>query len=149
VHPRGACRFLQVSDDVIGLRTVRVHEQGDYFGLRNQLAKQFEPLRVQLDEYTAEAREVTARSGETGDETVRDRVASREDDRDCSGGVFRRERRRAAGRDDHVNLAPDKIGGQGRHPIVVSLRPAIFDRQILSLDIAGFTESLAERGQSR
>src|SRR5262249_41556425 len=57
--------------------------------------------------------------------------------------------RRSAGREDHVNLAPDELGGQCRQPIIVALRPAIFDRQILSLDIVGFTQSLAECCQNR
>ena len=32
-------------------------------------------------------------------------------------------------------------------PIIVTLRPAIFDRDVLPLDIAGFAQSLAERGR--
>src|SRR5437016_1860931 len=31
----------------------------------------------------------------------------------------------------------------------MALRPAVFDRQILSLDVAGFAQSLAERGHKR
>src|SRR5215468_3560836 len=31
----------------------------------------------------------------------------------------------------------------------MALRPAVFDRQILSLDVAGFAQSLAERGDKR
>ena len=50
---------------------------------------------------------------------------------------------------DHVDLAADEIGGQCGQPIIVALRPAVFDRHVLSLDIAGFAQSLAERGHKR
>ena len=53
----------------------------------------------------------------------------------------------AARRHDHVDLAADEIGGQGGQPIIMALRPAVFDRHVLSLDIAGFAQSLPERGQ--
>src|SRR5262249_22189474 len=32
---------------------------------------------------------------------------------------------------------------------IAALRPAVFDRQILALDVAGFAQSLTERGQRR
>ena len=48
---------------------------------------------------------------------------------------------------DHVDLAADQIGGQCGQPIIVALRPAVFDRHVLSLDVAGLAQPLAERGQ--
>ena len=50
---------------------------------------------------------------------------------------------------DHVDLAADEVGGQCGQPIIVALRPAVFDRHVLSLDVAGFAQSLAERGHKR
>ena len=50
---------------------------------------------------------------------------------------------------DHVDLAADEIGGQCGQPIIAALRPAVFDRHVLSLDVAGFAQSLAERGHKR
>ena len=50
---------------------------------------------------------------------------------------------------DHVDLAADEVGGQCRQPIIVALRPAVFDRQVLSLDVAALTQSLVERGHKR
>src|SRR5215469_18962366 len=44
---------------------------------------------------------------------------------------------------DHVNLAADEIGRQCGQPIRAALCPAIFDRHILSLDIARFAQSPA------
>ena len=49
-----------------------------------------------------------------------------------------------AGRSDHGDLSPHQIARQGRQPIVLLLRPAIFDRDIAALDKAGFSQALAE-----
>src|SRR5262249_857240 len=45
---------------------------------------------------------------------------------------------------DHGYLATNQIGRKRRQPIIVALRPAVFDRQILTFDITGFLQSLAE-----
>jgi len=69
------------------------------------------------------------------------------DDEDRRGRAFRRQRRRDSGaRCNHVDLAADEVGGQCGQPIVPILCPAVFDRHILSFDIAGFAQALAERG---
>ena len=80
-------------------RIVRVHQQGDHPGLGNQLGQQLKPLGRQLAGEIAEAGEVAARPGETGDQAGLDRVAAAdEDDRDRRGRAFRRQcRKRAAG----------------------------------------------------
>ena len=39
--------------------------------------------------------------------------------------------------DDHGHLAADQIGRQRRQPVVLALRPAIFDRDVAALDVAG------------
>jgi hypothetical protein len=40
-------------------------------------------------------------------------------------------------RGDHVDLAVDEVGGQCGRPVTEALCPAVFDRDILSLDITG------------
>jgi hypothetical protein len=45
--------------------------------------------------------------------------------------------------------AADKAGGQCRQPTVVSLRPVVFNRDVLSFDVAGFGEALVECGHQR
>jgi len=118
--------------------------------LGNQLRKQIEPLGHQLDGEVAEAREVAARPGETGDETRLDRVVvASEDDRNRRSRIFRRQCRRIAGGCDYGNPAADEIGGQCGQPIIATLRPAIFDRHILSLDVPGFTQPSAEADHRR
>jgi hypothetical protein len=63
LHPLRTRRFLHVSDEALGSRVVRVHQQGDHPGLRNQLGKQLEPLGHHFELERAEAREVAARTG--------------------------------------------------------------------------------------
>jgi hypothetical protein len=43
---------------------------------------------------------------------------------------------------------PDQISRQFRQPIVLILRPAILDRHVLALDVAGFAQPFAKRRQS-
>src|SRR6516162_5591181 len=51
----------------------------------------------------------------------------------------------AAHRHDQVDLAADEVGGQRRQPIIMALGPAVFELDVLALDVAGFTQSLMER----
>ena len=70
-----------------------------------------------------------------------------EDDRDRRGRNFRGQcRTEIAACHDQIDLAADEIGGQCGQPIIAAFRPAVLDRHVLSLDIAGFAQSLAERG---
>src|SRR6266567_6626784 len=48
-----------------------------------------------------------------------------------------------------ADLAADEVGGHSGQSIVAKLRPAKFDRQVLSLDIAGFAQLPAKRDQRR
>src|SRR5262245_37605331 len=68
LDPLCACRLLRLSHHLVGTRIVGVHEQGDLPGLGNKFGQQFEPLGIQRGQQHARAREVAARSSETGDE---------------------------------------------------------------------------------
>ena len=48
--------------------------------------------------------------------------------------------------DDHGHLTTNQLSRHRRHSVVLPLRPAIFDRHVLALDIAGFLQALTERG---
>jgi hypothetical protein len=50
---------------------------------------------------------------------------------------------------NHVDLAADEIGSQCGQPIIVALRPPVLDRHVLAFGVAGFAQSLAERGENR
>ena len=67
------------------------------------------------------------------------------DDRNCRGRRLGRKRRGVPLADDHGDLTADQIGRQSRQASVLALRPAIFDRHVAALDVAGFVQALAER----
>src|SRR5262249_46669608 len=50
-------------------------------------------------------------------------------------------------RSDHRHLTAHQIGCEVGQSVGLVLRPAILDRHILALDVAGFTKALAECGQ--
>src|SRR5215510_343221 len=50
-------------------------------------------------------------------------------------------------RSDHRHLTAYQIGCEVGQYVVLVLRPAIFDHNILALDVAGFTKALPECGQ--
>src|SRR6516162_7029778 len=50
-------------------------------------------------------------------------------------------------RSDHRHLMAYQIGCEVGQSVVLVLSPAILDRHILALDVAGFTKALAECGQ--
>jgi hypothetical protein len=135
-----------ISCSMLVVRIVGVCEQGEQAGLGNKLGKQVELLGHQLPRHDADAREVATRPAETANEPISDRVACREDNWDRRGCAFRCHCRRCTAREDHVYLATNEVGGQSRQPVIIVLRPAVFDRHILSLDVAGFAQSLVERG---
>ncbi len=71
-----------------------------------------------------------------------------ENNRDRRGGLFRRECRRVATfGDDHIDLAADELGGQPGQPIEMTLRPAIFDGDVVPFDIAHLAQPVAETGE--
>ena len=51
---------------------------------------------------------------------------------------------RTAARDDHGDLPANQLGRQRGQPIDLILGPAIFDRNVLALDIAGVFQALAK-----
>src|SRR5262245_27970835 len=104
-------------------------------------------LRPKLSSDKRDTGDIAARPVETGDEAKLNRVATAcEDDRDrrsrrlghhCRGGV----------RSDRRHLMAYQIGCEVGQSVVLVLRPAILNRYILALDVAGVTNALPECGQ--
>ena len=150
LHGLRARRFSHPSDDPFGLHIVWVHQHCDDAGLRNHLRKQLETLGCQFGHHHSDAGQVAARSRETRDEAALDRVPTAdEDDRNRGGRVLCRSSRSDCVCCDQVDVACNEVGGQGGQLIKPALRPAIFDRNALSVHEAGFTQSLAESGHTR
>src|SRR6516225_2393907 len=71
----------------------------------------------------------------------------REDDGYRGGCRFGSERcRMATGCGNHGHLSANQIGRQCRQSIVLVLRPAILDRDVVAFDIANFVQPLTEPG---
>jgi hypothetical protein len=94
-----------------------------------------------------DAGQVTTRSSEAGDEAIGDRVAGdKERNRDRRGGVFRNSRRRVGYGQYQIDLAVNEVGGHRRQPVKL-YPPMVFDRDVSSLGVTGFAQSLTERIQ--
>ena len=91
------------------------------------------------------------RSRKAGDQTQFDRVfCDGEHNRNRRSCRFCCERRlRGAGGDNYSHASTDKVGDDLRQTIVTALQPMVIDRGVLTLDIAGFPETVAERGCGR
>ena len=70
------------------------------------------------------------------------------------GGDDRRGRGRCPGRlhdviaaagDHHRHRIADQLGGQARQPVALILRPAVFDHDVVAVDVTGLLEALEER----
>ena len=72
--------------------------------------------------------------------------AAREDDGNrCRRCLGRQRRIAAARRNDHGHLTANEIGRECRESIVLTLRPSIFNHNILPLDDTRFSQASAER----
>src|SRR5262249_37135235 len=67
--------------------------------------------------------------------------------RRCSG-LGRQRRVRTSGRNDHGDLSANQFRYQRRYAIDLILTPAVFDRDVLALDMAGILEALTERAHT-
>ena len=95
--------------------------------------------------------QVAARSGEASNKTKPDRVfADDEDDGDRRGCRLGRQRSiGTSGRGDHGDLSANQFGRQLWQSIDLIVGPAVFDRDILALDIAGPSGLGEMRAESR
>ena len=95
--------------------------------------QQLQPFRRYLDTQLGHARDVTARSAKFGDEAELDRVAADlEDNRNGRGCRLCRKRRQVV---VAALPSPDDapIGGHRRQPVMLALRPAIFDCDVTAM----------------
>jgi hypothetical protein len=46
-----------------------------------------------------------------------------------------------------VEMSINQISSHRRRPIILALRPAVFDRHVVAIHVARFVETFAERGQ--
>jgi hypothetical protein len=70
-----------------------------------------------------------------------------EHDRNGRGRTLGRERRRAIASKKDRDLPTNEVRREARQPIVLTLCPTVFERDVLTLDIASLSESLPERDE--
>ena len=99
----------------------------------------------------AHARQIAARTVEAGDESELDRVTTvgKDDRRRRSRRLGRERRDRAAGRKDSRPPVDEPNRPLVPAAIVLTVRPAVFDRYVLALDVAVFTKASAKRSHVR
>src|SRR5262249_14079792 len=109
--------------------------------------KQLKPLWLKRNAQPTYTRDIAAGSVHPGDEAVPHRAtAGLKNDRYHRGSRFCRETRSgSADSNNHRNLVANQITRQVRQSIILPLRPAVFDRYVLALDVACFLQALAER----
>src|SRR5437868_15126713 len=104
-----------------------------------QQLQSFSHYRSIQDVYTCD---IAAWSIEACNQAKRHRVSARgKYDRNCVGRRLGSKRSLSTNHDDYGNLAADEIDRQRRKAIVLVLRAAIFDRHVVSLNIADFREA--------
>src|SRR6267378_1258604 len=151
LQSEGARRRLQGSQKALSnTRTGGIDQQSNDGRCGYQFAQQLQPLRPHLYVQVRYAGQVAAGPVEAGDKPNLDRVDRyREDDRNGrSRRLCRKCRRSTAGRRNHSHLTVNQVGRQCRQSIILAVRPAIFDRHVLALDISCILQSLAERVQT-
>jgi hypothetical protein len=87
------------------------------------------------------AGDIAARPIKAGDEVELHRIAGgSEDNGNRSGRRLCGKRRRSASRGNHSHLTMNQIGHHRRQPITSALRPAVFDRHVLAINVTGFAQ---------
>src|SRR4029077_19140093 len=115
-----------------------------------QLTQESQPFCRQLTHEKIDACQIAARPGKAGDKTKPDRIiANGEDDGDRGGRRLGHEGRvGTSARGDHGHPSSNQFSRQRRQPVHLILSPAVVDRDVLTLDIAGILEALPKRANT-
>src|SRR5262249_26837411 len=111
----------------------------------DQLMRQFDALRSDLQVQLRHTSDIAARSVEAVDEAEPHRIAvSGEDDRNRVGCGLGREGTRSGRRSEYAHPTLDQIGEERWQPIVPALCPTKLDRNVAALHIAAVAQALAK-----
>ena len=144
-----ACGRKQISHLQTRIRRIRIDDHADHGGVRNQFANELEALRFERASQHVNAGGVATRPVEAVDEPdVHRIVAGDEHDRyRRSRGLGSDRRGGCAESGKNGYLPPNQVGCERRQLIELSVRPAIFDLNVLALDVAGLIQALEEPGR--
>ncbi|HET6366116.1 MAG TPA: hypothetical protein VFG27_02755 [Pseudomonadales bacterium] len=104
-----------------------------------------------LDGFVGQSGDVLARARETRDQPGRHGIprGQRHDDRNGRGCLLRRRRRQPPLRHEHIDLEADELRRQVGKPFYLGLRKARLVRDVLALDMAEPSQTLAKRAGRR
>jgi hypothetical protein len=113
---------MKYRDIGLGKSNRRIGQQRQPHGSGHELAQEFEPFSADLDAQRSDARDVSARPVQAGDEPDPNRIRTRaEDDRNGRGQSFQSQCRcRGPWCGDGCNIAVDEIGGQFRPSVILT-----------------------------
>src|SRR5215472_6377868 len=138
--------LLNISRLRLKIRIVRVEEHADQSCCWNEIVQEPDPLCLNSRQQKIYPCRVAAWPVEAGDEAELDRVvAGTEDDRNGRGCCFGSERRlRAPCGGDDGDVTVNQIGRERRQSVVLTFRPAILDRYVLTFGEPALPEALME-----
>src|SRR5262249_53453683 len=138
--------LLNISRLRLKIRIVRVEEHADQSCCWNEIVQEPDPLCLNSRQQKIYPCRVAAWPVEAGDEAELDRVvAGTEDDRNGRGCCFGSERRlRAPCGGDDGDVTVNQIGRERRQSVVLTFRPAILDRHVLTFGEPALPEALME-----
>ena len=150
LQPHGAGSRFHVSHRGLGSRGIgRIDEHGHTSGRGHQFAQEFQPLCRQLPlkklipvRLPPGRARLATRPSLTGSSATTKTMGI------VVVAALAANAERTSGRDDHGDLSANQIGRQRRQPIDLILGPAVFDRHVLALDIAGLLQALAKSAQT-
>jgi hypothetical protein len=150
LHSEFSGRRLEVCGYRLGAGVARLQKRRDAGGLWHKLTQQAQPLWSHLRGQRDDSSGIAARPIETLHEaqSIR-RVGDQEINWDIPGRVSGGDRRHCRGQGcDHRHLALNQVRRHVRQPIFLSVSPAEFDRDVLSLDKAGFAQAFPQSGHA-
>src|SRR5215831_12226096 len=146
-EPERARRFLHLLDHEFGTWIGWIYEKADHARSGEEFAQELKPLRRESDRQTTNTCNIAPWPVHAGDEAVPDRVAAGlENDRYrggcrlcCEPGCGR-----GASRND-TDLIANELSSHRRQPVVLTIRPPIFDQHVAALYVANFTQTPSQR----
>src|SRR5262249_54510553 len=144
----GCC--FQIFQEALGIKRVRLIEQKCNVLCRRHFVYQLQLLWNRCGQELAHAGDVTSRPIQAGDNPCLDRIdPGLKNNGDGAGRSLGRQRTGSTTqRNDDGDLALDQIGRQGWKSLIRIFRPAVFNRNILLLNVTRLLQSLPKGGQA-
>src|SRR5262245_21565473 len=151
LEPKGSgSRLLFFRVCICKIWASRVDKQRENGRRGQHFMQQLQSLRSYRHVPSGDAGEVTAWSVQTCDKSKFNRIEPDvKHGWNCGGSRLSRQcSRGAGGHGNDGHFAPNQLGHYCGKPLVVTLRPAIFNRHVPTVDVTAFTQALVKGGQS-